>query len=406
QQKTKYIELWIWGFTGRLHINIGKISEDWWIRKNNQLGESSFMNLNSEDGDRNGFLDEEEDTGIDGVKGADGSNVFGDAGDDDYKSYSQSEIPYYNVNGTEGNFYSSEERYPDSEDLDREGLDLFNEYFEYEVSLDSNNVESQEYFVGETEAGWRQIRIPMKDITKVIGNPDSTFQEIYFARLWMNELPEDNEFHYLDIAAFDFVGYEWEVLGVADNDTASYVKNDSLFQVTVYNTEENSVQLEEQNAPQAYYPPPNVKGNYDRINEIHSKEQSLALRALHLEPQQIGAAEKFLLSGQRYDLSQYKNMKLFVHGDWKLTEEDTTLLFKMQFGNTEKNYYEVIYPVEKGWKELVINLDDLAGIKQEKYKIDSLFDAIVHEMEVPGHSNRYYRAIGEPSVNNITFMRY
>ncbi|MCK5076832.1 MAG: cell surface protein SprA, partial [Calditrichia bacterium] len=407
QQRTKYIELWIWGYTGRLHINIGKISEDWWIQGETTDGSPSFQNLNTEDINYNGFLEEEEDTGIDGVKGNDASRIPGDAWDDDYKSYSETTPKYYNVNGTEGNYFSSEEKFPDSEDLDREGLDRFNDYFEYEISLDSNSVESRKYFVGKTPNGWRQIRIPIGEITAKIGNPDTNFQEIYFARLWMNELPEDDELHYLDIAAFDFVGYEWEELGIAENDTSEFVKNDTLFQVTVYNTEENAVQLSDPGSPQAYYEPPGVKGKYDRINEIHSKEQSLVFRAGRLEPGQIAAAEKFLLGGQRYDLSQYKNMKLFVHGDWNLTEDDTTLLFKMQFGHSETDYYEVIYPVEKGWVELETNLDDLTGVKQDQFLVDTTENGKpVHKFNIPGYSNRYYVAVGEPSVNNITYLRY
>lgn len=408
QQRTRFIEILVRGDKGRLNIDIGTISEDFYIRGTTSFGRPSLGNLNTEDRNLNGFLDEGEDTGLDGVEGDDNdpNRPLGDDGQDDYKGYNETDPPYYKVNGTEGNSRAAGERYPDTEDIDGDfNLNLINSYFEYSFSLDPNDPESQKYVAGETESGWRLYRIPIRDYDKTVGNPDTTFQRIYFVRFWLNDLPDDAEFHYLDIAAFDFVGYDWESIGIARDETQEFNEKDSLFLVTVYNTEENTVAIE--NGPEPYHNPPGVEGALDRINNIRTKEQSLVLRALKLAPGELGAAEKILLGGQRYDLAKYKKLKLFIHGDWKLPEEDSPLIFRFRFGHSDNDYYEVIQPVYPHWDRntLEIMLDELSATKNSQYLKDA--EKNIYERVISSNGKDIiYRVVGRPSVNNISYLRY
>lgn len=408
QQRTKYIEILVRGNTGRLNIDIGMINEDWYIKGTTIFGTPSLRNLNTEDRNLNGLLEEGEDVGLDGVKGDDDdpNRPIGDDGEDDYKGYNETSPPYYKVNGTEGNSRAAGERYPDTEDIDGDfNLNLINSYFEYSVPLDPSDPEAQKYIAGETETGWRLIRIPIKDYVRTVGNPDTTFQRIYFVRFWVNDIPETKDTLYLDVAAFDFVGYEWESIGLAKNDSSEFDGNDSLFQVTVYNTEENNVQIE--NGPEPYHAPPGVEGIFDRVNNIRTKEQSLVLKALDLEPGQLGGAEKILVAGQKYDLSQYEKLKLFVHGDWNLPEENSPLYFHIRMGFSPTDYYEVIEPVYPHWDRntLEIKLDELSATKNPKYLVN--MEKSIYERTITINNKNYvYRVVGRPNINNVTYLQY
>ncbi len=56
QQRTKYIELWVNGDIGTFHVDIGEISEDWWVKGQTHDFKSSYRNLNREDKDELGVL--------------------------------------------------------------------------------------------------------------------------------------------------------------------------------------------------------------------------------------------------------------------------------------------------------------------------------------------------------------
>ena len=111
----------------------------------------------------------------------------------------------------------------------------------------------------------------------------------------------------------EIVGNEWQELGIispntTSSSTRSIISKNILnsdagpqFQVAVINNEDNA----------DYVPPKGVKGEYDRINQIESKEQSLALKFTNLPAKHTGIAQKTLYtlndnqkrSFMTYDLS-------------------------------------------------------------------------------------------------------
>ncbi len=413
QEKTKYIEMWILGNQGTVHIDIGQISEDWYIR-----GEKSYGTLNTEDKNNNGLLEEDEDVGLDGIPD-------GKPGDDPDDNWREPQLNAWNrydgvlydgINGTEGNSQSREARYPDTEDLDGDGdVSTVNSYFEYTFSLDGSDENSQRWLVGSTEKGWRQFRIPLKEFTRAVNNPDTTFQQILNVRLWFSDIPEGERTRIL-IATFDFVGNEWEETGVAQDETSKFVKNDSVFTLAVYNTEENVEEIP--GGPEPYHSPPGVTGVRDRITRAMSKEQSLVMRLFGLKPGQVVEARKQLY--QRMSLVDYKKLKMFVHGDRMLPadppeynangvpqSDPSPIRFYLRFGSDDKNYYEYGQDIYAHWhpeNNIEIDLDELAAIKS----IDSLnigtVDSLVYLKRLPGRVEAYYKAVGKPSLNTIRYF--
>ncbi len=420
QQRTKYIEMWLKGDKVTVHVDIGRISEDWYIKGKNFRGESSLGGLNTEDLNNNGLLEENEDTGIDGIpNGQPGDDpndnwheaVKGALNIDDGYSYDQ-------INGTEGNINARGTHYPDTEDLDGDGqLSLANAYYEYTFSLDtsdSSNIEAIKWLVGSTKYGWRQFRIPLKEFSELIGNPDPNFQQIFFVRLWFSNLPTERT--RIKIATFDFVGNEWEEKGVSNSEDGTFIKNDSLFNLATYNTVENADAIP--GGPEPYTSPPGVHGVVDRITRARSKEQSLVMRLFNLKAGQVAEAKKTLFS--TLDLLHYKKMRMFIHGDRSLPENppevtvqgDTIgtpspIRFYIRFGSDVNNYYEYGQDVYKGWhtkNKMDIDLDALAHIKS----LDSLnigtADSLVFLQKLPTVPGGYYKARGNPNLKNIRYF--
>ncbi len=408
QQKTKYIEMWVKGNDGTVNIDIGRISEDWYLRGETVRGEKSRGSLNTEDRNNNGLLDAGEDVGIDGVP--DGNPL-----DDPFDNWSEPQqgalnvydgIKYDGINGTEGNSNSREARYPDTEDLDGDGsLTPHNAYFEYTFSLDSSDAKYRpEWVAGSTAKGWRLFRIPLKEISRMIGSPDENFQQIFFVRLWFSDLPPERT--RIKIATLDFVGNEWEEEGIAVNDSAVFVKNDSLFTLETYNTEENAEAVA---GREAYVSPPGVTGVRDRITNTLSKEQSLVMRLLEtgLAPGEVAQAKKTLYSA--LDLLNYRRMRMFIHGDQILPAAPPTdpavgdsshIRFYLRFGSNDKNYYEYGQDIYAGWNTAVNNLDiDLDKLAATK---DPLGNKRV--VKVHGKPDAYYKSVGTPSLKTIRYF--
>jgi hypothetical protein len=396
QKRTKFIEMWVLGNVGRVNIDIGRISEDFYIRRNteNFLGEPSLGNLNTEDLNLNGLLDLDEDIGLDGIPAG---QPFADPFDI-WAAPQNTSPPFAQINGTEGNGQAQGAKYPDTEDLDDNGgVSLINDYFTYSFDLSDS---LHPYINGSTPKGWKLYRIPIRayDPDLVVGNPDTAFQEIYNVRLWMNDIPQDNNYRALTIATFDFVGNEWEETGVAADDNSPFVLNDSLFSITVYNTEENA------EPPESYTPPPGVSGIQDRITKAVSKEQSLVMQLRHLESGARAEASKQLF--EKMNLIEYKKLKLFVHGSDALPLQDSPLQFYMRFGPAEGIYYEVGGEVYPGWDErnfFDIVLDELAKTKQDQYFIGDT-TAEVYFRQNPNNPSQYFKVVGQPNLRNLSFI--
>jgi cell surface protein SprA len=163
QTRSRFFEIWVRGDSGDLTIDLGQISEDY--NGDGQLNTEDVPDAGLALG--NGFLEDNEDTGLDGCFDS-YENGFGGCLDNNGPTYleylNQGEIilinsgldiessdpngdnwsyiegsnDYSNVNGTEGNgtgnLIQTGGKYPDSEDLDNSGfLDRSNNYFTKKV---------------------------------------------------------------------------------------------------------------------------------------------------------------------------------------------------------------------------------------------------------------------------------
>ncbi len=426
QSESKFLEMWVRGDVGRLHVDLGYISEDqqepnqlWTVEITDEYDEvrtvtKGYGMLDTEDipseaftrGD--GFVEKAEDLGIDGLDGrespvAENFELYGNH-HPSWDNYSfdpnTSPIDYRHINGSEGNLNIEGGTYPNSEDLNNDGaLNTRNAYFTMDVDLTGDDyIAGRTKFSDNTETGWKLIRIPLADFEADGEEPElALWSQIKFARLWMDEVPAGGAA--LQIAAVDIVGNDWQERGVfSQYDGVETTVTDSLhgtLNVIVINTEDNPSRYNSEAIPGSYAAPPEgVQGILDPITQLRSKEQSLVIRGDDLEPGYTIVADKLFQGSKAKDFIHYKSMKMFVHGwdrlrggSYESTFTDyvsengfvSNLEFFFRFGETDDDFYEVRRPIFPGWDErnhLDINMADLANFKLALE--DSVF--IIHHL--------------------------
>jgi len=403
QSRSKYLEVWVKGDQGRLHIDLGQISED--VIPNRRLDTEDKRR----GGIRNGILDDDEDVGLDGMAnddpraiqaGGDFWDVNGNGIKDPDEPYSNDDWSYRDlsnvysqINGTEGNARDEGGRYPDTEDINQNGdVDLQNDYFEFSFSLDKTSPDTTYIAGGQTNPyGWRLYRIPLNDPTKVVGNPQWTL--IQFVRIWVDGFQQKGA---LEIAEIKLVGSDWRELGVALSDTSEYdAKNDSTVTVTVVNTHDNP----------DYEPPPGVSGVVDPITRVRAKEQALVLQINQLPPGANGIVQQSMFRDM--DFIYYNKIKMFVYGKDPLgthIRHDSSLVeFFFRFGADDHNYYEIREKVYPGWdkrNEIDIDLLDLTSLKLDSSRVDA-YGNLYREV-----NGKILRIVGRPSIRNIRQMTF
>ena len=406
QSTSKFLELWVKGDQGRLHVDLGYISEDlqepgqnWNVEILDQTVKKGFGQLDTEDistdvfpqGD--GFVDEAEDLGIDGLRAeidAVDISLYGyhHPSWDHYEFDPNPEtgsINYRHINGTEGNLGIEGGTYPNTEDLNNDGaLDTRNAYFTMDVDLTTEDyIAGRTKYSDGTETGWKLIRIPLVDFEKAGENPQlALWSQVKFSRLWMDEVPAGGAL--LQIATVDIVGNDWQERGVfSQYDRVETSITDSLhgtLNVTVINTEDNPGRYNSDGVPGSYSSPPaGVSGILDPITQLRSKEQSLVIRADNLEPGHTVVTDKLFQGSTAKDFIHYKSLKMFIHG-WDRTrggsyestftnyafQDSSDLEFFFRFGETDDAFYEIRRPIYPGWDErnhLEVNMADLANFK-------------------------------------------
>lgn len=431
QTRSRFFEIWLRGDQGKLTIDLGKISEDF----------NGDGRLNTEDIPTsglalgNGFLEDNEDTGLDGCFDS-FENGFGGCLDEsgftfsqylnsgeanlinslasisdpnnDNWNYVEGSQDYSNVNGTEGNGTGDRiqagGKYPDTEDLDQSGfLDKANNYFTKTISLEDTT-----YVAGSTEingsaTGWKLLRIPLSHFTNI---QDISLSEIKYLRLAVSGTNKKSK---LEIAKIELVGNTWKELGTSYLNENVYSVQDSTFMVSVVNDEDNP----------DYIPPKGVFGEYDQINEIRSKEQSLVLKFDNLDSNSKGAATKIIVTDDKKNQSflMYDRMKMFVYGNSDYaSKDDTEIKFFIEFGNGEE-YYKLTQPVYSAWdedlkrNEINIDLDWLTSLKNQTYDSiqmlnanDTFIDSLEYKRYNFNNENKKVEIFGNPSLSRIKYF--
>ncbi len=435
QTQTKFFEIWLYGEKGKMTIDLGQVSED---RNGNGLLDTEDEEIAGMAG--NNLLDDGEDIGIDGCTDEyeDGwggclDTFYVDVVDDplwadivytgsdrnledpngDNWPYKEGSTNYFQINGTENNALDGG-NYPDTESLDRSNeLIKKNDYFTKSFFLSDTT-----YLAGETKktdgsfTGWKLYRIPLNHFARLDSSMNNEWTEIRHVRLMVSDTGDVN----IGIAKIELVGNDWQELGIAVDTSNVFSKEnaDSVFAISVVNNEDNA----------NYTPPKGVRGEYDRINDIRSKEQSLVLKFQDLPAHHSGAAIKSLMRISGANYLTYDKLKMYVYGEtpnpW-IEKDETDVDFFLRFGQG-KNYYEIVQPIFSGWDEsrgrnsIEIDLNWLTTLKLQdsstvkKYQDTDIYEIIDNEKiytftdEEGILTGKVVKIKGKPSLSSIQFF--
>jgi hypothetical protein len=357
--KSRFLEFWVNGTSGNIHIDIGRsMPEDIprWTKDGSIAGFNGI--IDTEDKNQDGILDSDEDTGLDGIKD-------GETGDDGNDNYPQVEITpsnYHQLNGTEKN-----DRL-DSEDLDRDGsLNTSSRFVEYSVSLDNPD---SNYIAEQHSNGWTLFRIPLDDtiVGQEIG--EMNWEYVKYVRLWMDGFNQKDSLRFF---SFEITGTTWENMDITTLDTLSGVGPDEELFVTQKNNEENPD-----------YTPPFDPGDDQYGNP--KREQSLVLQYKNVAPNHRGSV--FMSIPQPGDdYTTYKNMKLYIR-----RKEGGSVKFYIKIGGDSTTYYQYEIDAPSQWKEITIPFKSLTDLK----------------LEAPEDSTHFkqgnYSFQNNPSLTNVRYL--
>jgi len=264
---------------------------------------------------------------------------------------------YKNFNGTQGNsptidqsnesFPTSANTYPDTEDLNRDQtMDAVSSYFEYELSLKSNDLEiGQNNFIVSKETRettladgsprrttWYQFRIPVRTaLARKIGGI-TDFNSIRFMRMYLTgfNMPVVLRFAELELVRGDWRRYTKQ----QDN------PNNDLSDADLSNFEVGVVSIE-QNRDIYELPPGIPREQLQGTNRIQRQnEQSSTLKVSDLAPDDT----RFIFKNISIDLRRYKNLRMFLHAQEvtgsTFTNGEVSAVIRLGTDLSE-NYYQI-----------------------------------------------------------------
>lgn len=377
---------------GVMHIDIGQISED-------VVGDGV---LHTEDPNGyNALISDTLDYGIDGLHDSQERADFPwimndpdrpwapngldslDPDGDDYWAppnfpNNAPDSDFYRINGTEGNAGTSWGKFPDTEDLNHNGvLDQVNSYYEYAVKLDTVD---NPYITGGGHDGWYEYIIPLQDYSRAVGNP--TLSDVQYFRMWFNGLAHNM---HIQIAELELIGNQWK----------TRTPNDSTMQVSVVSVEDN---------PDYTPPAQGLRPATAGLNgeTVLGNEQSLALILNGLPDDSSQYVYKVT---QAMNVFNYRTMKMYVHGDPSFNYVDSTdydAAVYLRFGSDSSDFYEYRQPIKPEWQDFVIDLAALTSLKEKRDSVNQVIPRVAAGNGVPGAT---YWVKGNPSLQSITYFQ-
>jgi len=454
---------------GNLYINLGNISEDI-LKDNRKSFENGLPETNVDDQvdytnlgrvptrqvalytfDEDNTTRLNQDVGFDGLNDQGEQLLFGDntilgsdASSDNYQFYRGSNLDAENAtiidryrfyNNTEGNsptlsmspesYSTSATNLPDIEDINQDNtMNGIESYFEYDISFNqadlvvgkNNIVDEKEVAVdlpnGETKTfRWLQIRIPVRDPNRAIGNIDD-FHSIRFMRMYMSDFKMPVV---LRLANLELVRGDWRrYLKTTDQDPQEDLTPEEQRNFTegVVNLEENDTRV-----PIPYVMPPGIQREslQGSVYVLQQNEQSISLKINELDPGETRA----LYKNMSLDMRMYDKLDMFIHaegivGSPAVQDQDLVAIVRIGSDLTD-NYYQIEQPLsitdfsattpEEIWPELN-NLDallsDLTDLKLERYQAfggdsNELYPA--YDPNDPKQAR--IRVKGNPNLGNI-----
>ncbi len=230
---------------------------------------------------------------------------------------------------------------PDTEGLLNPAVvNLENSFYQFEVPFNPADTTrlsiGENYIVDKVDGGeqwntWYQVRVPLRDFLRAVGSIQN-LQRVSHLRMWMTGYRQPFT---LRFATLELVGNQWRK---ADEVSAVNAPN-TVFEVSTINIEENS-----NRRPVPYRIPNGAIRSIQRggQQETLANEQSLVLRVEDLPAGDLRLIRRVYPMGM--NLTNYSNMRMFVHGEGYRDREDLELVVRLG-SDLVNNYYEYRQPI-------------------------------------------------------------
>jgi hypothetical protein len=410
---SQYLEIWVNDYTvdslsrhGTLHIDFGKIDEDYYQPELDNFDVENLINWTNVDDD-----------GFDGEGGASAREFNRDFNDD---KFNDTLGVYMWINSRNKNSRA------DSEDMNGNGrLDEGNEYYTLALDLDKPAIiDVQRDFEGVTtywedpEKGWinrkKSWRMYRLDLSKAaqMGDLAPRLDKISHIRIWVENIdqvqavtetnrPPDNM---VEITGIKFVGSRWEFNNVRSlSDNEAPIGPDSLRKM-VPPMEVSLGTINNKDNPSIYetpYPPDVEEG-------IQNREQSLLYAVENFHPgYSFKSMKRFF--GQGMSFMQYEEIQFFIRPDNDLVggvQQQDSMEFFFQIAYDSLNYYEMAIPLTDAlankWQWVNILMSDLTNMKIDA-EPGKITEKTITDTADP--SKRYMGRIrGDPTLFRVRFL--
>jgi hypothetical protein len=362
-EEIENLELIINGKGGRIHVDFAQdINEDQ-LRRNRNGALTGYGTFQDEDKNKNFvWTQNDEDTGLDGVYGDDGTSQDSlDDGNDDYVANDSTG----RINGTEEN------RIWDTEDLNRDGtLGGEDRYFSYVIDLDSDSFQID---AGLRE-GWHMFRVPIKDTLNqdtVVGQPD--WHNIKYVRIWFDSFTQPETLLLFRLSA---TGSRWKNYGIVRG-KQPLLQNES-FSLAPVNTKTNT----------NYLPPyPVERDEYGQVKT----EGGLELRLKDILEHHTCVAHRKTDDNEDYRV--YDTLTFYLHAN------NSNPLVSLRIGSDNLNFYEYTTDFANGeigynqYRLFRVAMVEFLDLKKEK-----------NEVGVDTMTVGEYTVVGNPSLAQNKFL--
>jgi cell surface protein SprA len=401
-------------------------------RKNQDVGLDGISSLNENDFFKQDFIDllnlgaEELET-VKADPSADNFNYFL-GGDLDARDAQLLER-YRDYNGMENNtpiitgndvIARSGSPYPDNEDLNVDNtISELEEYYRYEIDLKAGDLDIGKHYIVDKlvpkehpDATWYLFRIPIQNFKDSYGNI-SGFTSIRYARMILTDWKDPVV---LRFANFRMVGARW--LRYTDNLRESGLiedqeKNFDNFTISVVNIEENSG-VDESGVKSPYVVPPGFIRDRDNTSSIARQLNEQSVQVCIDELKDADARAIYKPVGM--DFFNYGRVKMFIHANSDLTQDDELTVFMRMGTDYDENYYEVELPLKITrpatssdpkviWpeaNEFDIVLDDLYALKTRRDREHHSLDEVYQWPTTVGRNTLRIR--GRPDLTQVKIL--
>lgn len=417
-----------WGYVTDQQYLTNAFDNETSSRKNQDVGLDGLSNSNAPENEQTKFGDF-----LTGINAS--PDVLADPSADDFQYFLGNDLDqrdaqllerYKNYNGMENNtpiisssdlIARSGSPYPDNEDLNVDNtISELEEYYRYEIELKPGGLDiGKQYIVDKlvpkdhTDATWYLFRIPIQQFKDTYGNI-SGFTSIRYARMILTDFQEPVV---LRFANFRMVGARWirytESLKEGGLIVTPETNTDNLT-VSVVNIEENSGG-DNLGLKSPYVVPPGFIRDRDNTSSVARQLNEQAVQVC-IDALEDGDA-RAIYKNVGMDFFNYGRIKMFIHANSELTNNDELTVFMRLGTDYDENYYEVELPLKitrpantsnpsEVWpeaNEFDLNLNDLYALKTRRDRERLSLDEVYQWPTLVGRNT--LRILGRPDLTQV-----